>query len=73
MSTDFSTDKRQSGLTERRIRDAKPGPKTILLRDREVVGLAVRIARGARKPMCSTIAPTAGAVSRPWRGARKSP
>ena len=49
MSTDFSTDKRQSGLTERRIRDAKPGPKTILLRDREVVGLAVRIAPGGTK------------------------
>ena len=49
MSTDFSMDKRQSGLTERRIRDAKPGPKTILLRDREVVGLAVRIAPGGTK------------------------
>ena len=49
MSTDFSTDKRQNGLTERRIRDAKPAPKTIILRDREVVGLAVRIAPGGTK------------------------
>ena len=49
MSTDFSTDRRQNGLTERRIRDAKPGPKTIILRDREVVGLAVRIAPGGTK------------------------
>ena len=37
------------GLTERRIRDAKPGPKTIIMRDREVVGLAARIAPGGTK------------------------
>ena len=36
-------------LTERRIRDAKPGAKTILLRDTKVVGLAVRIAPGGTK------------------------
>ena len=36
-------------LTERRIRDAKPGAKTILLRDAKVIGLAVRIASGGTK------------------------
>ena len=36
-------------LTERRIRDAKPGAKTILLRDTKVIGLAVRIAPGGTK------------------------
>lgn len=36
-------------LTEHRIRDARPGKKTIILRDREVVGLAVRIAPGGTK------------------------
>lgn len=30
-------------LTERRIRDAKPGPKTRILWDREIAGLGVRI------------------------------
>ena len=45
----MSTDTKSSGLTERRIRDAKPGPKTIIMRDREVVGLAARIAPGGTK------------------------
>ena len=36
-------------LTERRIRDAKPGAKTILLRDTKVIGLAVRVAPGGTK------------------------
>ena len=36
-------------LTERRIRDAKPGPKTVIMRDGEVTGLAVRIAPGGTK------------------------
>ena len=36
-------------LTERRIRDAKPGAKTVLLRDAKVVGLAVRVAPGGTK------------------------
>ena len=36
-------------LTERKIRDAKPGPKTIILRDREVSGFGVRIAPGGVK------------------------
>ena len=64
MSTDFSTDKRQSGLTERRIRDAKPGPKTILLRDREVVGLAVRIAPGGHESLCARLSRQRPAPSR---------
>ena len=45
MPTDFQS----APLTERRIRDARPGKKTIILRDREVVGLAVRIAPGGTK------------------------
>ena len=36
-------------LTERKIRDAKPGPKAIILRDREVSGFGVRIAPGGTK------------------------
>ena len=36
-------------LTERKIRDAKPGPKTVIMRDGEVTGLAVRIAPGGTK------------------------
>ena len=36
-------------LTERRIRDAKPGPKTVIMRDGEVTGLGVRIAPGGTK------------------------
>ena len=36
-------------LTERKIRDAKAGPKTVLLRDSKVVGLAVRVASGGTK------------------------
>ena len=31
------------GLTERRIRDVRPGPKTAFLWDREVKGLGVRV------------------------------
>ena len=36
-------------LTERKIRDAKPGPKTVIMRDGEVKGLAVRIAPGGTR------------------------
>ena len=45
-------DKQSVSLTERRIRDAKPGAKTIMLRDRDVVGLCVRIAPGGTKAYC---------------------
>ena len=43
------TDKKSVSLTERRIRDAKPGPKAIIMRDREVSGLGVRVAPGGVK------------------------
>ena len=36
-------------LTERKIRDTKPGPKAIMLRDRELSGFAVRVAPGGVK------------------------
>ena len=36
-------------LTERKIRDARPGAKTILLRDTKVVGLACRVAAGGTR------------------------
>lgn len=36
-------------LTEKRIRDAKPGPKTVILWDRQVKGLGLRIAKGGTK------------------------
>ena len=36
-------------LTERRIRDAKPGPKTTMMWDSQVVGLGVRIFTSGRK------------------------
>ena len=36
-------------LTERKIRDAKPGTKAVILRDREVVGFGVRVAPGGVK------------------------
>ena len=37
------------GLTEKRIRDAKAGPKTVILWDNTVTGLGVRITRGGVK------------------------
>ena len=37
------------GLTEKRIRDAKPGPKTVIIWDNAVMGLGVRITRGGVK------------------------
>ena len=46
------TDKQSVSLTERRIRDAKPGAKTYLLRDRDVVGLCVRVPPGGTKAFC---------------------
>ena len=39
-------------LTERKIRDAKSGDKTIILRDSRVVGLVARIAKGGTKSYC---------------------
>lgn len=39
----MATDKQSAGLTERRIRDAKPSVKTRMLWDRQVNGLGVRI------------------------------
>ena len=45
----MATDKQSVGLTERRIRDAQPGPKTAFLWDRQVTNLGVRITpRGAK-------------------------
>ena len=46
------TDKQSVSLTERRIRDAKPAAKTFLLRDRDVVGLCVRVPPGGTKAYC---------------------
>lgn len=37
------------GLTERRIRDAKPGPKTVILWDETVKGLGVRVTPAGAK------------------------
>ena len=48
----MTADKKSVSLTERRIRDAKPGARTIMLRDRDVVGLCVRIASGGTKAYC---------------------
>ena len=42
-------ERKSASLTERRIRDAKPGPKQVILWDREVKGLGVRIAPGGTK------------------------
>ena len=42
-------DKKSAGLTERRIRDLKPGPKTRILWDRDVTGLGVRITPAGSK------------------------
>ena len=36
-------------LTEKRVRDAKPGPKTVIIWDNAVMGLGVRITRGGVK------------------------
>ena len=41
--------KKSTGLTERQIRDLKPGPKTAILWDREVTGLGVRITPAGSK------------------------
>ena len=41
--------KKSAGLTERQIRDLKPGPKTAILWDREVTGLGVRITPAGSK------------------------
>ncbi len=43
------TDKTSVGLTERRIRDAKPGPKTEIIWDRQVKGLGLRVGAGGTK------------------------
>ena len=45
----MAADKKSAGLTERRIRDLKPGPKTRILWDREVTGLGVRITPAGSK------------------------
>jgi len=45
----MALDQKSSGLTERRIRDAKPGPKTRIEWDREVRGLGVRITPAGAK------------------------
>ena len=45
----MAADKKTAGLTERRIRDLKPGPKTRILWDREVTGLGVRITPAGSK------------------------
>ena len=37
------------GLTERRIRDAKPGPTTVILWDREIKGFGVRVTPAGTK------------------------
>ena len=42
-------DKQSAGLTERRIRDLKPRPKTRILWDRDVTGLGVRITPAGSK------------------------
>ena len=45
----MATDGKSVTLTERRIRDARAGGKTYLLRDTKVIGLAVRVAAGGTK------------------------
>ena len=42
-------DRKSATLTERAIRDAKPGPKTRIIWDRQVKGLGLRIAPGGTK------------------------
>ena len=45
----MATDRQSAGLTERRIRDAKPAAKTVFLWDETVKGLGVRItSKGAK-------------------------
>ena len=45
----MSTDMKSGGLTERRIRDARPAGKTYIIRDRELAGFGVRVAAGGVK------------------------
>lgn len=43
------TDRKSVALTERRIRDAKPAAKTVILWDREVAGFGVRVTSAGTK------------------------
>ena len=45
----MKTDYQSGNLTEKRIRDAKPGPGNVLLWDRTIVGLGVRITPAGAK------------------------
>ena len=45
----MALDKTSRGLTEKRIRDAKPGPKTVILWDESLKGFGVRVTPAGAK------------------------
>ena len=53
-------------LTERRIRDAKPGPKTAIVWDDQVRGLGVRITSGGTKSLILNYRPADASAGPPW-------
>ena len=59
-------------LTERRIRDAKPEPKTRFLWDGQVKNLGVRITPKGAKSYVLFYRPRAGSTSPPWHAAPRS-